>query len=489
MTEATTTEETETVTDKITGESTVSRIMQLKIPAPVSKIIQEVQQSLEPEGFESGFSVGTSVNATAEVNALDPDGTGFYYITNQNLTQADTVDQKIIDARTVFFAPTAVLSASQADDGTWTLLSSLYSIEISEPLPTSQFGEYDKIKVLIDREEHLFFFDWTENNRRSFFGHPSGSYWTISNDGTYTLKTKKIVDPDDEDIKVGGNYQLFIDANKEETVKGDIKRIAVGTRRTSIFGDDYLNIRGSHGASYGANRTIDIKGNDISQVGVDKITIIGRNRIENVTGYKEQNVKGNYVIKSSDAVLIDAPSIEFRTNNIKTTNRGSLKEETGGARKISASALSLASTDNMGIAAGRNLDMTIVGSSKEIVSGLGFAGITAKEIRVILGNLVLSVLLGEIDINNGKSGLNLSALGIIDLAGPLGSLNIDIAGIAILEGTQVKLGENATEPVMKGNALLDWIINHTHKGPNGETATPSQSSTLHQSLSTKVLVE
>lgn len=495
--------------DRRSAESNISRVMQQRIPFPVEAVAQEARENLinnpetDPEAFDSLFEVEDDTVGDAEVAAIDPDGTGFFFKTNPIITQDDALDQdQNLNLETVFTSTANMSMEQNTTSGTWNMISETTNFKITEPVATSEKGEYNKIYVLIDREDHTFFFDWTPGNLRTLLKHPSGGYFAWDNSGNYTFKTKKPIDEvlsvnagEDVPITDGGNAFFFIDGNRNESILGDDIRFTTGSRHEHIQGSSNFNIEDNLNTIVAGTMSTRINANSFWEISKNQIFVIGGFVTENVAGYKEQNIKGPYTITSLDQILFDAPTIEFRTTNLIMNNRGSIIESIGGLREISAGALGLQTINNMSLTAGQNISITAVGKSEEIISGASaIPSVTTKLIRTILGNIKIEALvgnvgisaLGSIDVQNILAGLSIDPIGQIDLAGPIGSLNINVAGIAELDGTLVNLGTGAAEPVLKGLTSTMWLATHNHPTGVGPSGPPFQAGLLQTLLSMKV---
>jgi hypothetical protein len=480
--------------DRKKGESTISRVMQQRVPTPVSAIQEEFDENSDVPPTETVFVFQSE---------LDPDNTGFFFESNEIITKSDTLDKEINSNLETVYTTTKTLGMKQDSSGKWNMVAEDNSFRISEPATTSELGEYNKIKVFIDREDHVFFMDWTPGNRRTFLQHPTGGYWSFDDSGDYTFKTKVAGLGG-----LGGNARFFIEGDRNESVLGNDIKYVRGFRQEQIQGIYNLNVEGDLNKTVSNTMSARIGSHLFTEVTKDMVSIVGGNVIENVQGMKEQNVKGPYVVNAPEQILLKSPVIELRTNNLIMNNKGSITENVGGLRTIGAGALELSTINNMSLIAGQNLSLTVIGKSEEIISGAGaIPSVTSKLIRTTSGNILievtlvgdvtlttksgdaeLSTLLGAVIVQNALAGLNLTEAGEIDLAGPIGSLNINASGVAELEGIRVNVGASASEPILKGNTAITWLSELTVPTGVGPSGTPLNSPRLIELLSLKAFV-
>ena len=457
--------------DRISKESTVSRYMQINIPG----------------------------------DELDDD------FKTHNISLSDTNDKTIIDNTSSSPLQIVVNSLSLSSflftDAAPILRSDLYSIEErpvgpiedpKEPFPTSKLGDYNQMSVLIDRDGHTLLFDYTPGNNRTFLHHPKGSYLNIDNEGNWVFVAQTQFKEDF--VETGGNWSKFIKGNDFSIIDGEESKAVGGDKKTNVKSDNYLTIDQDDNLSIGGTQSTNIGEFQNVAIGKDRTTVISRNELLNIKGYKEQNINGIYIVNSRDIILFNAPIIEFRTNNLVTTNQGSLKETVGGERRIEANQISFSSANDINMNAGAGLTTTVVGLAEETVQGLSFIpplNLTSKKTVVQLFNYLLEVWTGNIKLDTGLGAgplLDLNFLtNSLTLSTFLGEFNISPAGITTIGAAlKVDVGGSLTtpsiEPAMLGTAHTLWAKFHTHPTGVGPSGIPLQGNTLQLSLSKKVFI-
>ena len=93
----------------------------------------------------------------------------------------------------------------------------------------------------------------------------------------------------------------------------------------------------------------------------------------------------------------------------------------------------------------------------------------------------------DVALNNALSRLDIAADGTVTISGPLASITMSPTGEVTVNGTSIKLGEAASEALIKGNAFKTFYEAHTHTAPPGGGATsPPLAPVPPTALSTKV---
>lgn len=443
-------------TDRINKESTVSRYMQLKIPG------------LEP---------------------------GFNFVEHDDISAANTNDKIIVDNINNATEPLKIVvdSLSLTTDSTAALRNNLYSIEeqpigttIVEPEPTSSLGEYNKMSVVIDRDGHTLFFDYTTNNNRTFLHHPAGSYLNIENDGSWLFKSVN-------------NWTQFTKGNDFKIIDGEESKVIGGVKKTNVKGNSYLTIERNYNLSIGDNFLTTVGGNQSTEINGTRTTIITKNDLSNIKGYKEQTIQGLYVVNSNHTIALNAPTIQLNTKNLITSSDGSLKEKIGGERRIEANQIGFSSGNDINMNAGQHLTKSVVGFAEETVQGFSLIpplDLNSKKTIVQLYNYLVDVWIGDIKMLTGfglgPSLILSNTLGSLSLKTLFGGIEIDIAGNNIISGNRVDVGGSltaiSTEPAMLGLTHTNWAAAHFHPTGTGPSGVPTTAGALTASMSTKVFI-
>jgi len=420
------------------------------------------------------------------------DGT---YNKHNNVTQFDTADRIIAEDLNEEFIP--VVEIIYKDEIISTISKSSKIIELA---PSSQLTEYNKIKVDIDKEGHLFYFDWTEKNKRIHLRHPAGTYWTIDDDGNYNFKVIK-----DYDKIVKGTENAVINLGQNVVIKKD--------RKVSIKETDYVSIGKKRNVSIGTSLGTVIGASEYRNIGGRRVTIIDNEEIVKINKYKDQTIKGQYSVTSKDFIAFRAPLLVFDVGKLEFRSKSSIIEKTSGKREIQSEKLVLSGMDGLSLSTTGDFSQTVVGFSEEIVTGL--PGSDSKNITVNAGNFNVSTIAGsitlestlplsvsmsnslgsievnttgDVDFTSPLADISIKATGDIELNGTAGSIKISLSDTTI-EGPMVKLGSSsATEGVVLLSQLRVWLNRHTHPSSMGPTGPPSSPAT--ESLgSTKIFVE
>lgn len=353
------------------------------------------------------------------------------------------------------------------------------------------------MSVLIDRDGHTLLFDYTPDptnksrvNGRTFLHHPAGSYFIIENDGSWTFKSEAngAADTTTPTGKAGGNWKKFVSGNDSSIVKGnEISKVGLD-KKTQIKGSQFHTVNQNSDLQIGAEQNIEVTGNSHTSIGKSRITIVDGLDITNVGGSKEINVQGVYVMSAKQRILLDAPVIEFR-GEVITKAPASFKEEIGGSRKIEANQVGISSNNDITLSSGGNFNQTVVGVSKETITGASvpppITGI-AKLIDVSTGGvqLIANSLILPI-----STSMTLDLLGGVKLGGLLNYFSINPAGLMEINGTFISIGTGASEPVLLGQTHSTWVAQHTHPTGVGPSGPPIQAADLINSLSKTVLVK
>lgn len=434
--------------ERIKDESTVSRFLQQKIPK----------------------------------NTLD--GT---FETNTNLTQFDTQDKEIIDGLDTESVVIDNLEVKENTDGSFSITPIAVGKTITEPRPTSNLSEYNKIEALYDLDGHVLFFDRTASNNRFHLRHPSGTYISINQNGEYILKA------------IGETNMFFKDKTNVVHYK-DTNTLYKQNRDTNILLSDTVSIDLHQDLSIGGSWNVAVGDSEMKEVGKNSITTTGGFYSVVSKSYVQIEAGSLFAIKSNDTLILDAKTIKLNTGRFIFNTDSSLIETVGGAREISASSINMSASGNVSVTAGGSYNMNITGVSKEVITGASLPpDLVGKSTKVMLGDYNLDVLLGNIimlataqgvDIGNLLGKLEVTLTGDVSMTNSMGSVKVGIAGITEIDGTvQVKIGGGA-EPAAMGQSMSDVIKDHLHASPVGPTGTilPPFVTQLLTAVSTKVFV-
>lgn len=436
-----------TDTDRIKDESTVSRHLQINIPKP------------------------------------DLDGT---FIKHPQITRFDTNEKGIFDNLRTDEVTISNITVVMDEDDNFNVDVSTITHTVTEITPTSNKSEYNKVYSLFDREGHVFFIDWTPDNVRTHLRHPSGTYWTIDNSGTYNEKIEN-----DYISIIKNNRKLVVDKDDNTLVKVD-QKLSVGRHRAVL-------VKGNQDTHIGSSSATVIGAEEFKSIGKDKKLLVRGNYISRVSGYKEDIVDGFYVIKSTGRLLLESPDIRIKTNSFNLNLNGSSIDSIGGKKEISAAAISLNSLGNTLINSNGNLSVSIVGMSEEIIMGASVppppiakkitVAIGDYKVETTLGQIILSALVNGVEIGNNIGMLKVSVAGDVELTNPGGSVKVGSMGIVDVTGNvKINIG-SGSEPLVKGNALKSWLETHTHPSGVGPTGPPIQAAALLSIQSVKAFVE
>ncbi len=456
--------------EKIFGESSVSRYLQLKIPS---------------------------------IEVLDGDEDVTFKL-HDTIFDVDTEDQNIYENILVEEVFSHNHSLTYDNDSDRLVISSKSIVDtITEPVLTSSLGEYGKIHVKEDRGGNVFLFDFTEDNKRIFLKHASGTYWNINDSG-------------DSFFKSIADATIVTEANRREVVGFDSSELIKGERLINIRENDSLAIGGKQSMTIGGPRITKIDGDDVLSMRGRVVTNIGGSQYTSVKSFKHEQVGGVYIIESDDSIIIRSPSVSIETGSYKMETTSPVREKVTGEKMIAGDVLTLMGTNNITMTTSGTMGVTVAGLYREVIGGVAIPPDTvAKKVEIASGSYNLTTLLGDINIQSLAMGLSfgnlLASLGIdvtgsVDLKNLLGSLTINPAGEIEMKGAMgsVKVGSDSTvvdhnvmvkiggasasEPLVGGTLLMKWLNGHTHIGSQGETTPPKKPATPTDFNSTKSFV-
>lgn len=461
---------------RLSGESTISRLMQVNIPA-----------------------------------APLPDHDSEVMVQNEIITQSTTSDQIIIDnlESAIIQVKSMVVDTTTDSQGFFTLRSNDIGIEITEPTPTGDLAFYQEMSVIQNKNNMVFFFDYTSGNERIHMMHQTGSYFTFDEQGNYIQKSV-------------GDTLFVSDGDMIEMVFGERNGYVQGDRNIDIAGIDSMMIEGAGQYWFGSDRFTRVGTNDTLYVNKNQNIYVQEHSYTQVRGIKSVQASSFYVMQSDEAILLSSPRIILNTNSFEHTSPISA-ETIGGLKQISAGALTLSSGNNISIGAGGNLYSTIAGVVEEKITGISITSLVpkiyAKKITLLAGDYLVNAVLGNvsfsafqaihlsagplgtltldlnidgsIDLQNSLTGgYTQDVAGNITLSNPGGKLSVTVAGITQLDGNaRVSLGAG-TEPAVKGQSLVQWLQGMTVPTPVGPSGNPtSLAGPLTMFLSQKVFTE
>ncbi len=432
---------------------------------------------------------------------LDVDGNPRTISADFDVSQYDTDDRGILD--TLRKEKVIVQNIVFAKEGAgFTVQTNNRNRVIEEIIPTTNLTKANKIHVKEDHKGHVFLFDYTTGNERTFLKHPSNTYWTIDSTGNYGLKTVKNY------IKVvEGSEQVIIAKEQQTLVKED--------RRVNVKGVDYLSVVKNQETFVGSNRNVIISAGEHVKVGKNRVSIVEGTEDITIKGVKKQDIGGVYITKVHGNVLFDTKSFNITCDDFNVISKSNFKERTNGSREISSDLVLITGNDGLTFNTGANLMTTVVGTHKTVVSGIAIPpSLDTYTVEVMVGNHDTDIKLGKkhvsaklgIEYESLLSSLTMMPIGSIELKGILSSLILDLFGEAKLAGAmgsvncgltsteidhmiQIKLGAGAsTEPVVHGMKMMTLFNSHMHPtgtGPSGPPMKPM----LPLDMSMKVFVE
>lgn len=431
--------------DRKVGESTVSRYMQIKVP-------------------DGSLLEGAITNPT-------------------NVTTDDLIDGPINKDLLTIQVLVSSLTLKKTDDS-YNLEDIGEGTTIEEKDPFSSQSQYNKMKVVFDRDQHIFLFDYTPGNNRTLLHHPSGAYFLIDNKGGYTFVTK-----DDSINFIGGTESHYITGDRNKRIDGDKNEQIVGEYKLAVDKNFDFNVVGSMTSKLG---------HEHKNIDGDSITIIDGG-LESFSQYRNEKVVSFYNIAANEMYFKSKGNFIIETGSMGLLLKGNSTESVGGLKSIDSSALALSTSNSMFISAGIDLSITSMGSSEEIIMGALPIPLTpfsnAKKIEIKLGSYLLDVLTGDINLETLKGfGPKLELSGstqTISLSTLLGGLNVTPVGsLTLFSDVAVSLGSStAIEPLILGTSWLNWESVHTHGTGVGPSSVPLQASTLINLLSKKVFTE
>jgi len=420
------------------------------------------------------------------------------YVTNPNIKVSDTQDKLLIETLTEEFVPYSEFNRS-VEDGQVYIETIDAARKITEPNLTSNLSEYGKLHVKEDRGGNVFFFDFTEDNKRIFLKHDSGTYWNIADDGSYTFKA------------IGDSISIFT-GNKKEIINYKEDKVIKEERILFIESHDFYSVGGSQSINIAGERNV--RAGSLYETYKQRETYITGTDITRITGPKLFSAGGTFIIESKDTLILRAPNVSIQTGAIKLETLAPFKEEISGEKTISADLLTLSGMNGMSLNTGGSINMSIVGLAREVVGGAGLSA-TAKKIEIkvgsfetetLLGNISNSAIVGAVEYKNLLGGFDvdlvgqttmknllskvtLSVAGEAEMKGLLGSVKAGLASTDIEHAVMIKLGgASATEPAVLGLKLMLWLNTHMHGTGVGPSSPPMAPATPMDFNSMKVFV-
>ena len=489
----------------ITNESNISRFMQQLVPKTPTPAETTTSTNTETNTQTDGST--TLETATSESQSdlnlsLNSESDESNFEKHKFITKYDTLDLSIIEDLSQEVIDTSVLKTEKIDDipffdeldNTVVTKPETTGILLREINPTSNLTEYNKITVLIDRDGHSLFFDYTPNNRRIHLKHPSGTYFTIDNNGTFNLK-------------INYNYLQITKGYSKRIVGKDSCEYVQGFKRINVDEGLITNVQGASDLHVNGDKTTTIELNEEKFIAGSKTTTLENNYTIYVKGYEFHEVQGNFILSASETAKIQSPHIILETGNLDIRTKGSYKEFVNGGKEIAGDAITLSAIDNLTLSTARNMTIS-AGSSQEVIAGVSNPPAPfAKETKILLGDMMTNLLLGNYTVNtvvgmitilaaaplpvtvgNSLGQVLFDILGGFNMKGLMGSVE-SLIGMTSLKGMiKVNLGEGA-EPVLKGTTTQNWLATHTHPSGVGPTGPPTEAANLLQCLSFKVFTD
>jgi len=497
------------------GESNVSRFLQLiKYEAYKNTEIVEASNINEEnvKAYSEDFDGDGIVDETTYIRETIPENLTFTALFNENINITETEDYQIIKRllRDSLEKKIPVITRDKTF-GNYIVTTESIKERLDEPFPTGYKGFYDKIYIPYEKDGFVFLFDRTDGNNRIHLKHPSHSYFTIDNTGNWITKVKG-----DEVTFTEGTKKEVIYQSQHLIIKGfDVKTNEV----TDNFTGRFVEIQGYDSLTVHNDMRYQTLSNFVLETGKSFFQKIKADRSSYINGTDLLEAK-NVMYKTTDEIgfvsgkrmIFSSPEIIFKTSGTVTMNYGVFNERSD-AREISATGISIQATNNLilstgigtlSISSGKKIEETIIGipGMDSRTTNVSAGNYTIKttlgniNLNTIIGNIELSTPLasvkvnvtGEISIKNAIGELGISAIGAIKFKNAIGGIESNVAGITEIKGTQIKMGAG-TEPFLKANATVDWLKNHTHPTPNGNSGVALESAGLLQLKSVKIFGE
>ncbi len=432
------------------------------------------------------------------VTSVDGDETVIYN-PHPKIKESDTEDSSLMTNRVTGLVSSAIYKFSQSADGDPNFTASVEGITITEPELTSSLGEYGSVHVKEDRGGNVFLFDFTEDNKRIFLKHDSGTYWNIADDGGSTFKA------------VGASMNIFTHDKSEIIAHNEFKKVNTD-RRINVTGE----VHQSYGPTFTTVRGNDMlvcEGNGLRSYKNHRNTFVGGTDYSKISGSKVYQVGGVFVIESQSDIILKAPTISMETGQLIQLTKAPAKEIVNGEKKISADVVTIVGSNVTSIN-GANISFNHSGLFRHVIGGISMPpNTTAAKIEVKAGGYELETQLGRIDISslvmgmkfgtllagleidaagkieliNKLAGLNISASGEVEMKGAMGSVKSSMSSLTLTHNIKINLGsDSATEPVVFGTKLLKWLNNHQHGTGTGPSTVPITPALPADFLSTKV---
>lgn len=290
---------------------------------------------------------------------------------------------------------------------------------IAEPIPTDFKAEYGKIQAKVNKAGFTQISDSTPGNVRKIELHPSGTYTSMLDDGSYYTKTIG----DKQEI-TNGNWLITTSKDKVEIVAGDNKIEIRGDHLSNIAGDAGSNIVGDREDVVWGDTYDDYKGSYVGKVFADYFEVVGNDKTELTYGTLDEEIfmdhKETVWGGLTVTVFGNINIICMSNTNITTTQKTNIT--TGTDTNITTGKnTNVKSGASISVVAGGNLDATVAGGTT-IKSG---------------GNVDITAIAGGTTI---KSGINTSiqSTGNATITAP--SVDINSSMVNIGRGGMVRLG-------------------------------------------------
>lgn len=160
--------------------------------------------------------------------------------------------------------------------------------KIEEVKPSSEKGEYGKVRVQETKGGFVELKDETEGHKIWTHIHPSGTYDTIVDNGDQTEKTVN-----DRYIIVDKNWYITVGEDEVVLISGNNKVQIKKDRQINITGDDNLNIEGNSNTKIKGNKGTEVSGSIFEKVSGEKGINIGGSKTEKVASDSKLEVSGN----------------------------------------------------------------------------------------------------------------------------------------------------------------------------------------------------
>ena len=213
--------------------------------------------------------------------------------------------------------------------------------KIEEVKPSSEKGQYGKVRVTETKGGFVELKDETEGHKIWTHIHPSGTYDTIVDNGDQTEKTVA-----DRYIIVDKNWYITVTEDEVVLISGNNKVQIKKDREVNITGNDNLNIEGNSSTKIKGNKGTEVGGSMFEKVTGSKGVNIAGSKTEKIAGSAKEEITGN----SNN--MIFGNETDVIGGNLSITVGGNVLISSSGTTNINANgALNIKSASKVSIKA------------------------------------------------------------------------------------------------------------------------------------------